>query len=438
MSLAVRSTGALATVLLASFTIASYRSTETSAIGAPGEGMQITESREALAAKLKANEAPPALPPANREGQLAVDAYKNVQVLGHLTTGEFTRLMTAITLWVSPKEGCAYCHAPERDAKGNIVRDEDGNPQADLRNMGSDELYAKRVARRMIQLTQHVNADWKQHVAATGVTCYTCHRGQPVPANVWFDAPPSPTEDRMLGYTAHQNAPATVAGLSSLPSDALQVFLAGNASDSIRVQATVPIDSQDRSSTKQAEWTYALMMHFSQSLGVNCTFCHNSRAWNDWSESPVKRNTAWYGIRMVRELNQQYVEPLRDVLPPGRLGPTGDGPKVGCATCHQGAYKPLLGVSMLKDYDTLAEPKPQPAKSPPPEAAVDGGAASATVDGGEAAGDGGAVSGTADGGATGDGGAASGTADGGAAVRAVVDGGALPAPAPSGRRAPRP
>jgi len=99
--------------------------------------------------------------------------------------------------------------------------------------------------------------------------------------------------------------------------------LAGNAEDSIRVQASVPIDSPDRASTKQTEWTYALMVHFSQSLGVNCTFCHNSRAWSDWSQSPAKRATAWYGIRMVRELNHRYVEPLGEVLPAARLGPTG-------------------------------------------------------------------------------------------------------------------
>jgi photosynthetic reaction center cytochrome c subunit len=27
---------------------------------------------------------------------------------------------------------------------------------------------------------------------------------------------------------------------------------------------------------------------------------------------------------------------------------------VGCATCHQGVYKPLFGANMLKDYPELA------------------------------------------------------------------------------------
>jgi photosynthetic reaction center cytochrome c subunit len=31
-----------------------------------------------------------------------------------------------------------------------------------------------------------------------------------------------------------------------------------------------------------------------------------------------------------------------------------DVAKVNCQTCHQGVYKPLLGVSMLKDYPKLS------------------------------------------------------------------------------------
>jgi len=38
------------------------------------------------------------------------------------------------------------------------------------------------------------------------------------------------------------------------------------------------------------------------------------------------------------------------VFPDNRKGPLDDVAKVNCATCHNGAQKPLLGVSMLKDY----------------------------------------------------------------------------------------
>ncbi len=57
---------------------------------------------------------------------------------------------------------------------------------------------------------------------------------------------------------------------------------------------------------------------------------------------------------MVRALNTTYLEPLKTTFPAERLGPEGDAPKAGCATCHQGVNKPLNGVSMLQDYPELA------------------------------------------------------------------------------------
>jgi photosynthetic reaction center cytochrome c subunit len=100
------------------------------------------------------------------------------------------------------------------------------------------------------------------------------------------------------------------------------------------------------------------MMHFSQGLGVNCTFCHNSRSFSSWEESNPRRGVAWHGIRMVRDLNVNYVAPLQSVIPAAHLGPQGDALKVNCTTCHQGAFRPLLGASMLQDYPQLARPGP--------------------------------------------------------------------------------
>ncbi len=391
MNLLAKSAGSLLVVLVSGSAIAAYRSTTAFQMGFPGVGMEVINTREQVAQRFDANVVPPPLPPASQEGQLAVDAYKNVQVLGHVSSGEFTRLMTAMTLWVAPDNGCGYCHAPERDAKGSIVKDEDGRPLADANNMQSDELYTKRVARRMLQMTMRINGDWKEHVKATGVTCYTCHRGNPVPTNIWFDEPEAATRSQGIPGPVGPSGPSSITGLASLPRGALRPYLAGN--EEIRVQATEAMGSSDRSSIKQAEWTYALMLHMSSSLGVNCTYCHNSRSLGEWSTSPATRTTAWYGIRMVRELNKDYLEPLADVLPPARHGALGDGPKLSCATCHQGAYRPLLGVSMLPDYAPLAEAKPQPEKTPPPppaspaEGSADGGAstpADATTDGGAA------------------------------------------------------
>jgi photosynthetic reaction center cytochrome c subunit len=97
------------------------------------------------------------------------------------------------------------------------------------------------------------------------------------------------------------------------------------------------------------------MMSMSESLGVNCTFCHNSRSFTDWTTSTPQRVTAWHGLQMVRALNTGFLEPLASTFPPFRHGPKGDGPKLDCMTCHQGVNKPLYGQSMLKDYPALVE-----------------------------------------------------------------------------------
>jgi len=185
------------------------------------------------------------------------------------------------------------------------------------------------------------------------VTCYTCHRGQPVPSNIWFHNEGPVQAGGYAQTPTGKNHPTTVlqAGASSLPVDPYTPFLEHDAN--IRIQSQDPLPGGDYSSIKQTDWTYALMFHMSGALGVNCTYCHETRAFGDWSQSPPQRVTAWYGIRMVRDLNVNYLNPLQSVFPPARLGPDGDSPKVNCATCHQGVYKPLFGVSMAKDFPEL-------------------------------------------------------------------------------------
>jgi photosynthetic reaction center cytochrome c subunit len=95
------------------------------------------------------------------------------------------------------------------------------------------------------------------------------------------------------------------------------------------------------------------MMKISSGLGVSCSECHNSRAFNSWEQAPPQRVQALHGAEMVRHVNYQYLLPLNAVLPASRLGPMGDAPKVSCATCHNGAYKPLYGYPMAKDYPAL-------------------------------------------------------------------------------------
>jgi photosynthetic reaction center cytochrome c subunit len=69
-------------------------------------------------------------------------------------------------------------------------------------------------------------------------------------------------------------------------------------------------------------------------------------------------------------MNQDYIWPLNDVLPESRKGPLGDPYRIGCFTCHQGAYKPMYGAQMLKDYPALIGPAPAMEQAAPAEPAA--------------------------------------------------------------------
>lgn len=275
------------------------------------------------------------------EGPLAGQVYQNVQVLGGVSAERFNHLMAAMNTWIVPanapasEQGCNYCHNPE--------------------NMASDEKYTKVVARQMTRMTLDVNSRWASHVQGTGVTCWTCHRGNPVPEYKWARTD-APGRNATLAFNRRgQNAPDPNVGYASLPYDPFEHYLRGP--QEIRVAS----DSQHPSrkhvvSIKDAEASYGLMMHVSQSLGVNCTYCHNSQSFRAWSLSSAQRSTAYYGIRMVRDINAQHIVPLTSVFPANRKGPHGDVYKVNCATCHQGLAKPLGGVSMLPANPTLRAP----------------------------------------------------------------------------------
>ncbi|MBV9880399.1 MAG: photosynthetic reaction center cytochrome c subunit [Gemmatirosa sp.] len=276
---------------------------ETVQVGYRGLAQELNYDASKLHVIAAANRAPAPLAPASEPSPPA--QFQNVQVLTDVSANEFNRTMLAMTQWVAPQQSCGYCH--------------------DLTNFASDAKYTKVVARRMLQMTRSINSQWKPHVQGTGVTCYSCHRGNPVP------------QQGLWHYTDENQF--------------LRAYL--DRSD-VRVQSqTIAHTNANNSSIRQTENTYALMMNASRALGVNCTFCHNSRSWTTWQNAPPARITAMYGFRMVRDLNTNYLTPLQSVFPAARLGPHGDAPKLQCVTCHQGVYKPLGGAQMVKDYPAL-------------------------------------------------------------------------------------
>lgn len=303
------------------------------------------------------------------EGPRASATYQNVQVLGGVSTDRFNHLMAQMNNWVAPQggdpaeAGCNYCHNPN--------------------NMASDEKYTKVVARRMIQMTQDINANYTQHVKGTGVTCWTCHRGNAVPQYKWAMAAPDKSMGMLQGKIG-QNQPDPSVGYASLPGDPFSAYLKDDGVNNIRVASAAALPSPDHVvSIKNAEKTYGLMMHLSSGLGVNCTYCHNTASFRAWDMSSPKRALAWYGLRMVAKTNADYITPLASVFPavhpgggasPWRKGPGGDPYKINCATCHQGLAKPMNGVSMRADNPVLwpgaATAAPAPAAATPAVAAV--------------------------------------------------------------------
>jgi photosynthetic reaction center cytochrome c subunit len=304
--------------------------------GYRGMGLAQLSNPRDRAADSPVNRPPTPAPPLALEGPPAGQALRNVTVLGDVPLAQFMRLMAGMTEWVSPNEGCVYCH--------------------DSADLAADSPYQKKVARHMVEMVRDINTNWKPHVGETGVTCYTCHRGMHVPDAKWsFDV--GGRKAGLAAYDAGQNAPSIPVGLTSLPRDPLKDYLADDAN--IRVQSMTALPDGNRSSIKQAERTYAFMFHISKSLGVNCGYCHNTNSFIQWTQP---RATAWHAIRMVRHLNEDYLEPLSDVLPAHRKGPAGDVYKVNCETCHRGQAKPLGGLGMAADYPELLGPIPPPSE----------------------------------------------------------------------------
>jgi photosynthetic reaction center cytochrome c subunit len=268
---------------------------------------------------------------------------QNIQVLGDLSEEQFTHAMSSFSQWLTgDATNCGFCH--------------------NTANMADDSNYRLRVARQMIRMTRALNSQWSNHTGQTGVTCYTCHRGNAVPQYVWTD--PAPGGRAMHARSGGQNRPDPNVGYASLPYAVFGEYFAGNP-QAVRVASDSAYPEGNRLTTRDAETSYGIMMHVSQSLGVNCTYCHNSQSFRAWSLSSAQRATAWYGIRMVRDINQTHIMPLaaQGLFPANRLGPAGDPYRVNCLTCHQGQTRPMGGTRMIADYPYLRPAGVQPASA---------------------------------------------------------------------------
>ena len=99
--------------------------------------------------------------PARRaEAKTAEQVYENIKVLRGTPADSFNQMMHLMSGQLGVD--CEHCHLQK--------------------DRVSDEVEAKRTARQMIKMTADINK--KSFDGKAVVTCYTCHRGSPIPPNV--------------------------------------------------------------------------------------------------------------------------------------------------------------------------------------------------------------------------------------------------------------
>ncbi|MBE1237282.1 photosynthetic reaction center cytochrome c subunit [Phaeovibrio sulfidiphilus] len=327
-----------------------YDPVNTQQLGFRGTGMQLMtqKGQKAMAIPAAAEFYP------EEGGEKAGSMYQQVHIpaLADMDNGTFTGFMQQITDWVAPTQGCYYCHVAE--------------------GLEFEAPYTKIISRRMIEMVQELNSNpaWRAHLVESKVTCWTCHRGVAIPNFVWYQEPPNGRTG--LGNDVGQNK-STSPGMTAMHRDPYTPYIADVMADprAIRVMGTTSLPVEGTlgkgKSLQQTEQSYSFMISISLGLGVNCTHCHNTQNFADWSLSRPQRLLAWEGMNMIRDLNRDWLSPLSaDFSAPwiaqtnaafndtftwefgsdrtglSRLGKMGDAPKANCGTCHNGEAIPLL------------------------------------------------------------------------------------------------
>lgn len=139
----------------------------------------------------------PAPPPAPSAAEVDSTEWENLLVLpDSLTRDELVGIMRGFS--ASLGVGCGHCHARGDDG---LDFPSDANPH-------------KEVARGMMRMTRQVNQeilpaiDGLREAEGLRVTCYTCHRGAPVPETGPPErerpaAPPAPEQEHDHGDHDH-------------------------------------------------------------------------------------------------------------------------------------------------------------------------------------------------------------------------------------------
>ncbi|MCA9973073.1 MAG: photosynthetic reaction center cytochrome c subunit [Anaerolineales bacterium] len=219
---------------------------------------------------------------------------QNVQILTDMNTSAIWGFMTAYMAG-GLKVDCTYCHNIE-------------NFGADTAEAGADDAWVERkaTAREHLLMTADLNQNWIATLAGLGVDkqpsgaqiiCATCHYGEALPV-AWSDDQYGVPDDYRL------------------PLDDLNVLLITGQGETMSLDAV--------------QYNQYTMYHISESLGVGCTHCHNSRYFPLY-EQPAK-DYALHMLTMAQYIRSEYQDTM-------------NGQEPSCYLCHRNQVRPPGAVA---------------------------------------------------------------------------------------------
>lgn len=291
----------------------------------------------------------------------------NVQVLSGLTSAE---VWTYMVQYVSGGlgVGCQYCH--------------------DVNNFAADTYPQKASARNMLYLVSDINADYIVNLPnwrGNYVQCATCHNNAPnnleAVGEQFVKSIPDipvivdPLDENGVPILDPAAKPAEIQGPVGLQDSVLfyiynyQVWRPFDPADPESGRGSLALTKEGGRTQDQVTINQNVMNYQGWSLGVGCTYCHNSRNFVAY-ELDAAGNLAnpEYGYNKLKAQRMMqlttwlaqnwptYGAVPKDAVPTALQGGAsvfsyrtlGDGQSYnvpGCYTCHQGANIPRASIN---------------------------------------------------------------------------------------------
>ncbi|ACL25500.1 cytochrome c-554 Puf2C [Chloroflexus aggregans] len=291
----------------------------------------------------------------------------NVQVLVGMSSAQ---IWTYMQQYVSGGlgVGCQYCH--------------------NINNFASDEYPQKIAARNMLRLVRDINAQFIVNLPAwkgNYVQCATCHNNAPVNmeavgAQFINSVPPikvtvDPLDANGQPILDPAQKPEEIRGQVLLKDAILyyiynyQVWKPFDPADPESGRGSLALTYEGGRTQDQVTINQNVMNYQSWSLGVGCTFCHNSRNFVAYELNPAGDNvlnpayaynklktqrmlllTTWLAENWTKygAIGKADVPTGKDAASPYSYRRLGDGQVYnipGCYTCHRGNNIPLTSIN---------------------------------------------------------------------------------------------